>query len=201
MSEEQSAGEVMAFGIIDQANQLAKSARMTQQALELQIEELVAMEARVNAAVQSMHGVAKSFEGERAKLAAERTKLAAVSPTLQQNAVWAIQEAIREQGSQIRMEMRAEVREGMVQPLQDIQAGARHVRDNVKEAKWLTLVCYVVLGAVMGLAVGYMPLRSDMNALVEHVDNIDHFLTAKQTPPAVAAPAPIPGKDHKGKGK
>ena len=51
MSEEQSAGEVMAFGIIDQANQLAKSARTTQQALELQIEELVAMEERVNAAV------------------------------------------------------------------------------------------------------------------------------------------------------
>ncbi len=69
MSEEPSAGEVMAFGIIDQANQLAKSARMTQQALELQIEELVAMEERVDAAVESMHGVAKSFEGERAKLA------------------------------------------------------------------------------------------------------------------------------------
>lgn len=174
---------------------------MTQQALELQIEELVAMEARVNVAVQSMYGAVKSIETERVKLEGQRAQLKAIGPTLQQNAVWAMRETLREQAGQIKAEMRTEVMGALIEPLEDIQKGARHVRDNVKETKWLTLVCYVVLGAVMGLAVGYMPLRSDVNALVEHVDNIDRFLTAKQTPPAVAAPAPIPGKDHKGKGK
>ena len=172
MSEEQSAGEAMAFGVIDQANLLAKSARMTQQALELQIEELVAMEAQVNAAVQSMHGVAKSFEGERAKLAAERTKLAAVSPTLQQNAVWAVQEAIREQGSQIRMEMRSEVREGMLQPLQDIQAGAGHVRKNVWETKRLYVVSALLFGMVLGFGADRYWVDSRKSHLEAEVDGI-----------------------------
>ena len=201
MSEEQSAGELMVFGLIEQADRLAKSTSFTQATLSKQIEELVAMEARVNAAVQSIHGAVKNLEGERVKLEAERAQLKAIGPTLQQNAVWAMRETLREQAGQIKAEMRTEVTGALIEPLEDIQKGARHVRDNVKETKWLTLVCYVVLGAVMGLAVGYMPLRSDVNALVEHVDNIDHFLTAKQAPPAVTAPASVPGKDHKGKGK
>ncbi len=201
MSEEQSAGEVMAFGIIDQANQLAKSARMTQQALELQIEELVAMEAQVNAAVQSMYGAVKSIETERVKLEGERAQLKAIGPTLQQNAVWAMRETLREQAGQIKAEIRTEVMGALIEPLEDIQAGAMHVRQNVRESTWLTKFSFVALGCALGLVVGYVPVRSDLNALVEHVNHIDHYLAAQQPPPAVTAPGLIPGKDHKGKGK
>jgi len=200
MGVEQSTGEVIAFGIIDQANELAKSARMTQQALELQIEELVAMEAQVNAAVQSMHDVAKSFEGERAKLAAERTKLAAVSPTLQQNAVWAVQEAIREQGSQIRMEMRAEVREGMVQPLQDIQACAGHVRQNIRDTKWLVSGVVLLVGMLLGFGAGQYRVRTSqshletqMNGIQGNVDLIEGYLQRQEDQKKAG--------QHPGKGK
>ena len=93
--------------------------------------------------------------------------------------------------------MRTEVMGALIEPLQDIHAGARHVRDNVRESTWLTKFSFVALGCALGLVVGYVPVRSDLNALVEHVNNIDHYLAAQQPPAAAAMPGP--GKDHKGK--
>ncbi len=129
MDEAQGAGEVMALALIDHADLLGKSARATQQTLEKQIGELVAMEARVKTAVQSIHGAVKSLEAERVKMEAERAKLQAVGPALEQNAVWAMRETLREQAGEIKREMRTEVSSALVEPLANIQRGARHVRE------------------------------------------------------------------------
>ena len=48
----------------------------------------------------------------------------------------------------------------------------------------------------LGLAAAYLPLRSDVNQLVEHVNQIDGYLAAQQ-PLSAPAPAPQPpGKKH-----
>lgn len=201
MDEEQSAGEVMAFGIIEQANRLAKSASLTQSALTKQIEELVSMEARVKIAVQSIHVAVKSLEGERVKMEAERAKLQAVGPTLQQNATWAMQETLREQAGLIKYEMRAEVKEALVQPLQDIEHGARHVRQNVKDTKVLTTAIVFSIGCMLGLGLGYVPVRRSIVNLEEHVTAIDQALGAQQQAAAAAAVSPGPAQDHRKKGK
>ncbi len=162
MDEAQGAGEVMALALIDHADLLGKSARMTQQALEKQIGELVAMEARVKTAVQSIHGAVKSLEAERVKMEAERAKLQAVGPAL------AAERRLGHAGDatgagrpdQARDEDRGQ--RCLVEPLKDIQHGARHVRDNVKETKWLVIVSYVLLGMVLGLMGGYWPMRSSV---------------------------------------
>ncbi len=200
MDETQGAGEVMALALIDHADLLGKSARTTQQALEKQIEELIAMEARVKTAVQSIHGAVKSLEAERVKMEAERAKLQAVGPALEQNAVWAMRETLREQASQIKREMRTEVSDALVEPLKDIERGAKHVRENVKETKWLVIVSYVLLGMVLGLMGGYWPMRSSVKMLEEHVTAIDQALGAQQQAAAAAA-SPAPGQDHKKKCK
>lgn len=129
---------------------------------------------------------------------AERAKLKALGPELAQSATWAMRETLREQAGQIKYEMRAEVKEAMVEPLQSIQQGARHVRDNVRETKWLTIVSYILLGAVLGLVVGYVPVRRSIVNLEEHVTAIDQYLGAQQQ---AAAATPAPSQDHKKKGK
>ena len=89
-------------------------------------------------------------------------------------------------------------RHALSQPLQDIEQAASHVRQNVKETRWLTISLFIALGVMVGLALGYLPLRSDMNALTEHVNQIDRYLAAQQPKPA-KAPVPVPsqsGKKH-----
>ena len=158
MSEEQSAGEAMAFGLIEQANRLAKAASITQATLTKQIEELIAMEARVNVAVQRLDGLFRGFEGERVKLEGERTKLEAervklkaIGPELEQSATWAMRETLREQGGQIKSEIKFEVQHALIQPLQDIQASAGHVLQNV----WETKLLYIGFVLLFGILIGY----------------------------------------------
>ena len=51
--------------------------------------------------------------------------------------------------------------------------------------------------ARLGLALGYLPVRSDLNALTAHVNQIDSYLAAQQQPaPAPASGTPQPGKKH-----
>ena len=141
------------------------------------------------------------LEGERAKLEAERVKLKAIGPELEQSATWAMRETLREQGGQIKSEIKVVVQDALILPLQDIQAGAGHVRQNVRDTKWLTLGFVFLVGCVVGLVGGYFPIRSDLNALIEHVNNIDHYLAAQQTPPPAPSPSSAPAQDHKKKGK
>lgn len=188
MDEEQSAGEVMVLALIDQADRLGKSAKLTQQELGKQIGELVAMEAHIKAAVASIHAAVKNLEGERNQLKAMR-------PELEQSAAWAMREALREHRDDIKTEISA----GMTAPLSHIQQAADHVRQNFKETKWLTITSYILLGTVLGLFAGYLPMRGSVKALEEHVMLIDHYLAAQQPPPAVATPAPASTPSHKGK--
>ena len=134
---------------MDHADELGKSARLTQESLEKRIEALAAMEARVLAAVQGIHAAVKNLEGERARLQA-------VGPGLQQNAAWAMRETLREQSGEIEGHMRS----GMAEPLRDIRQAASHVLSNVKETRWLIIAAYITLGMVLGLALGYLPVRS-----------------------------------------
>ena len=84
-----------------------------------------------------------------------------------------------------------------MEPLQDIEQATSHVRQNVREFSWLWLGLIFAGGLVIRLLLGYLPLRSDMNQLVEHVDQIDHYLAAQQPQPATTpAPAPPSGKKH-----
>lgn len=200
MSEEQSAGELMVFGLVDQADRLAKSAKATQEMLAERIEDLADMEEQVTAAVKSIHGAVKSLEAERVKLEAERGKLAAVSPTLQQNAVWAIKETLREQGGQIGIEIRREVRDTLREPLEDIRKGAGHVRQNVRETKWFFAAAYVLFGLTMGALVSYWPLHSSIVRLQVEVSDMAVRLAAPQPPPAVIAGSGS-AQDHRRKGK
>lgn len=45
---------------------------------------------------------------------------------------------------------------------------------------------------------GYLPIRSDLNALIEHVNRIDGYLAAPQpqSTPAPTPGTPQPGKKH-----
>ncbi len=118
---------------------------------------------------------------------------------MQQNAVWAVREAIREQSGQIKLEMRAEVREGMLQPLRDIQAGTGHVRQNVRETKWLVSGVVLLVGMLLGFGAGRYRVRTSqshletqMNGIQGNVDLIEGYLQRQDQKKA---------GQHPGKGK
>ena len=92
------------------------------------------------------------------------------------------------------------MRSGMAEPLRDIREAASHVLSNVKETRWLIIAAYITLGMVLGLALGYLPVRSDLNALVRHVDQIDSYLASQQPQPA-SAPLPVPPQQDKKHGR
>ena len=96
--------------------------------------------------------------------------------------------------------MRAEVKEGLVQPLQDIEHAAAHVRQNVKDTKLLTTAIVFLVGCMLGFGLGYVPVRRSIVNLEEHVTAIDQALGAQQQA-AAAATSPVPAQDHKKKGK
>ena len=189
MNEEQSAGEVMVLALIDQADRFGKSAKATQQELDKQIRELAAMEARVTTAVASIHAAIKNLEGERARLQG-------IGPTLQQNAAWAMRESLREHSDEIETQINA----GMATPLAQIKQASDHVRQNVRDTNWTMYVAMLLVGAVLGLFVGYLPMRSSVKALEEHVNQIDQHLAAQQSQPAMT-PAPAPQQQDKKHGR
>lgn len=176
----QSAGEMMIFGLMEQADRIGQSVQATQRDLAAQVQQLGKVQAGIQTAIQ--------------ELAAERVALGTIRPTLANYAAKAMREAIAA-GNQ---EIKAEAQIALRQPLLDMQKAAHHVRDNVKETRWLLIAAYVMLGMVLGLALGYLPVRSDLNALTGHVNQIDNYLAAQQPQPATSpAPGtPQPGKKH-----
>lgn len=142
---------MMVFGLIEQADRIGKSALVTQRELATQIQQLAQVQAGIQTAIQ--------------ELAAERVALGTMRPTLAGYAAKAMREAIAVESGDIK----TLTKHSLSQPLLDIEQAASHVRQNVRETRWLTISLYVVLGMALGLAAGYLPLRSDVNQLVGYL--------------------------------
>ena len=195
MAEQQaagSAGEMMVFGLIEQADQMGKSTLAIQRDLAEQIQHLgQVQEWAVKAAVELQKQAAAAIKN----LEAERVRLQNAGPTLQQNAAWAMQEAIREHRDKIETQIRA----GMAAPLDQIKQAATQVRQNVRVTNWMVYVGMLLIGTVLGLFAGYLPMRSSVKALEEHVNQIDSYLAAQQPQTAPVTPEPSHALAHKGK--
>ena len=202
---EASAAEAMAFGLIQQANELTRSARETQQALVEQIQELVqlkdwAVQAAVELKKQADAGVLNSRQQTAAsveRIEAERVQLQNVGLKLEQAAGYAIQAAVRKHGE----ELGQQTGFAMAQPIHDIQQAAAQVRQNVKKMRWFLIGLILSGGMVIGLLAGYWPLRSSQNNMQEQLNRSEQYLAAQQQPvPAPGAPDLHSG-GRKGKAK
>jgi nitrogen-specific signal transduction histidine kinase len=95
---ESSAGEMMVFGLIEQADRMGKSAQGTQRALTEQIQELAQLqEWTVNAAME----LQKRADAAIKSLEAERVQWQGARVNLERNAVQAIHDAVRKQSGDI----------------------------------------------------------------------------------------------------
>ena len=193
MAEQQatgSAGEMMVFGLIEQADRIGKSALATQQDLTEQIQHLGQIqEWTVKAAVELQKQAAtaiKNLEAERAQLQATRTGL-------ERNAVQAIQNAVRSQSAEIERH----TTQALATPLHDIGQAAAQVRQNIKETSWLMTGLLVTLGIVLGLVLGWLPFRSSLNHLQEQEDRIEQYLATQQQQAAPVTPEPSHAPTHK----
>ena len=167
----------MAFALIDQADRLGKSTEAAQQALTAQIGKLVELRGEIAAAV--------------GKLEAERGRLQGIGPALQQSGAHAMRLALQEQSDAIETRVGSALRGPLYQMEQAaglIERAAGHVRQNVKEVGWLLILLYCMGGLIVGLMLGYLPLRGDVNALREQGDRIEQHLAAQQQPGPVPAP-------------
>ena len=184
------AGQMMAFALIDQADRLGKSTERALQALAAQIGKLVELRGEIAAAVGNLE--------------AERGRLQGAGPLLQQAAARAMRLALQEQSDAIEAKIGSALDRPLFQVEQaagQIERAAGHIRQNVREVGWLLILFYCAGGLIVGLMLGYLPLRSDVNALREQGDRIERYLAAQQQKAAPApAPAPIqppqPRKKH-----
>jgi len=191
---ESSAGEMMVFGLIEQADRMGKSAQGTQRALTEQIRELAQLqEWAVNAAME----LQKQADAAIKSLEAERVQWQGARVNLERQAVQAIQGAVRQQSSEIERQ----TVQAFAAPLRDIQQAAGYVRQNMKEVSWLMIGLMLSAGLVIGLLLGYWPLRSSQNTMQEQLNRIEQYLAAQHQPvPTPAAPDPH-ASAHKGKAK
>lgn len=194
MAEQQgagSAGEMMVFGLIEQADRIGKSALATQQDLAEQIQHLgQVQEWAVKAAVELQKQAAtaiKNLEAERAQLQASRIGF-------ERNAVQAIQNAVHQQSAEIERQ----TSQALASPLRDIGQAAAQVRQNIKEISWLMYALLLAGGVVIGLALGWLPFRSSLNHLQEQQDRIEQYLATQQQQAAPVTPE-SPHAPHKGK--
>ena len=182
---ENSAGEMMVFGLIEQADRMAKTAQGTQRALTEQIQELVQVQAW---AVQAAVELQKRADAAIKNLEAERARLQGTQTNLERNAVQAIHDAVEKQSGNIEQQ----TLQAFAAPLQEMKQAAGHVRQNVRETNWLHYLAMLLIGVVLGLFAGYLPMRSSVKALEEHVTLIDQYLAAQQLPAA----APVTPDPH-----
>jgi nitrogen-specific signal transduction histidine kinase len=120
---EGSTGEMMILGWIDHADRLGKSAQSTQHALTEQIQELAQLQQwTVNAALD----LQKRTDAAIQKLEAERQQLQGTWAGLERNAVQAIQNAVRQQTSEIERQV--------VQALADPSREAAAARERLPDS-------------------------------------------------------------------
>ncbi len=187
-------GEAMMFGLIEQAEQMRQSAQSTQRALVEQIKELGEIQEWAEGTAQELQ---KRADAAIKSLEAERVQWQGARVNLERNAVQAIHDAVRKQSGDIERQ----TVQAFAAPLQDIQQAAGYVRQNMKEVSWLMIGLMVSAGLVVGLLLGYWPLRSSQNNMQEQLNRIEQYLAAQ--PRSVLAPAaPDPhASAHKGKAK
>ena len=191
---ESSAGEMMVFGLIEQADRMGKTAQGTQRALTEQIQELVQVQAW---AVQAAVELQKRADAAIKNLEAERARLQGTQTNLERNAVQAIHDAVEKQSGNIERQ----TLQAFAAPLQEMKQAAGFVRQSLKEVSWLLIGLMVSVGLVLGLMLGYWPMRTSQNNMQEQLNRIEQYLAAQQpSAPAPAAPDPH-APVHKGKAK
>jgi hypothetical protein len=191
---ESGAGEMMVFGLIEQADRMGKSAQGTQRALTEQIQQLAQVQAW---AVQAAVELQKQADAAIRSLEAERARLQGTQMNLERNAVQAIHDAVEKQSGKIERQ----TVQAFAEPLQEMKQAAGFVRQSLKEVSWLLIGLMVSLGLVLGLMLGYWPVRTSQNNMQEQLNRIEQYLAAQQ-PPAPAPPAPdAHAPAHKGKAK
>ena len=168
---ESSAGEMMVFGLIEQADRMGKSAQGTQRALTEQIQELAQLqEWAVNAAVE----LQKRADAAIKSLEAERARLQGTQMNLERNAVQAIHDAVQKQSGGIERQ----VVQAFAEPLREMKQAAGFVRQSLKEVSWLMIGLMLSAGLVVGLLLGYWPMRRSQNNMQEQLNRIEQYLAA-----------------------
>jgi hypothetical protein len=191
--QEGSAGEMMIVGLIDHADRIGKSAQSTQHALTEQIQKLAQLHQwTVNAAVD----LQKRSDVVIQKIEAERAQLQGTRAGLERSAAQAIQNAVRQQSTEIERQ----VVQALATPLRDIQQSADRVRQNIKDSNWLFITCIFVAGVMIGLFAGYIFVIRTQNTMNDRLNRVEQFMPVSAQPvsttPDTHAPAP-----HKGKAK
>jgi hypothetical protein len=157
-----------------------------------QIQELAQLQQwSVNAALE----LQKRADATIQKLEAERAQLQGARANLERNAAQAIHDAVRNQSGDIERQ----TVQAFAAPLQEIKQAAGYVRQNMKEVSWLMIGLMLSAGIVIGLMLGYWPMRSSQNNMQEQLNRIEQYLAAQQ-PPAPAAPD-VHAPAHKRKAK
>jgi hypothetical protein len=189
---ESSAGEMMVFGLIEQADRIGKSALSTQRALVEQLDELKQLQQWTVTSVQNLQ---QRAETAIKNLEAERGRLQGTQVGLERSAVQAIHDAVRQQSGTIERQ----TVNALAAPLRDIQQAAAQVRQNIKDSNWLFIGSVFLLGVVGGLLFGYFFVMRTQNTMDDRLDRIEQSLSA----PAQSVPAsPDPHVPaHKGKAK
>jgi len=189
---ESSAGELMVFGLIEQADRIGKSALNTQRALVEQLDELKQLQQWTVTSVQNLQ---QRAETALKNLEAERGRLQGTQVNLERNAVQAIHDAVRKQSGEIERQ----TVNALAAPLSDIQQAAAQVRQNIKDSNLLFIGSVFLLGVVGGLLFGYFFVMRTQNSMDDRLDRIEQSLSA----PAQSVPAsPDPHVPaHKGKAK
>ena len=189
---ESNAGEMMVFGLIEQADRMGKSAQGTQSALTEQIAELKQLQAW---AVQAAIDLQKHADTAIKSLEAARARLQGTQMNLERNAVQAIHDAVRKQSSDIERQ----TVQAFAAPLRDIHEAAGYVRQNIKDVKWLTICLMFFAGLVIGLMLGYWPLRSSQNNLEDQLNRVEQSLAAQQQPALAPTASDVNAQTHRKK--
>lgn len=187
-------GDSMMFGLIEHTEKIEEAMAETQRVLTQRIEELGQLQ---NWAVQASVELQKRADAAIKSLEAERVKLQGTQMNLERNAVQAIHDAVRLQSGDIERQ----TKQAFAGPLQEMKQAAGFVRQNIKEVKWLTISLFVSVGLVIGLMLGYWPMRTSQTNMQEQLNRIEQYLAAQQ--PAAPTPA-VPDAHapaHKGKAK
>jgi ElaB/YqjD/DUF883 family membrane-anchored ribosome-binding protein len=187
-------GDSMMFGLIEHTEKIEEAMAETQRVLTQRIEELGQLQ---NWAVQASVELQKRADAAIKSLEAERVKLQGTQLNLERNAVQAIHDAVRLQSGDIERQ----TVQAFAAPLEEMKQAAGYVRQSLKEVKWLTISLFVSVGLVIGLMLGYWPMRTSQNNMQEQLNRIEQYLVAQKPPPPTPAVPDVHAPVHKGKAK